>query len=1102
MPKKRKIGFDKLPGPVVESFIPLQDFITGEILRDDVGNPLVTEERGTLASAAQMDNSLPVLINTQSSQGISPINIAEIFPETSQVSSSLLGVPRAETQLSLFSDVSTYGLDSSNWDYYIFSLPIFYPSEWYTRENPIFGRRSRASFNEATDEQALYLKAYPVQYTYPYGPRDTRRYNEILFRNYLNFIAIGKMLYNYFSTVDNRKYKVFAENNFINDTIKIVNAQNEEVTDYSFDPNPTRLGTIIGSSSFYDVTYGDDLQSAFDAIERFTQSYNQIVGGIFSYPTTDSNVIFLDNSINAARDRVSPGYSFRGQYFGVLESKQTFRYQPGRISGFTFGVRSKNDTTTNENFIEWGCANDTDQYMFQIRGADFNIVRRSTIPLPESTLLRMGLSAADQTATPVRSQTLDNAQAMYELVIKRDQFNGDRLDFSGPSKYQVKFEKVTMFKIEFGWYGAIGAKFYAYVPVDHNEARWVLIHTLVIENGIGQPCLQNPDFKFRYTLSIINTANMLEPMYIYKYGSSYYIDGADEGTVYMQSTASEVIDFSANTPVLTLHTKKSNNNRDGIAVLNRKKVYPTSISINSSQITKVDIKEIISSPDGFHYFYAPSLQNGISPNTRTVELEISADRSEVTMLQNDAIFTEEDNDSKIIADGICNAYISYDDNETVAKIKRRNEYKLIDTQFFAEESTKTDGTVISLSNHVFTARLTNYNHTVVASQIPIVENNFKIHFLNPNSRDIRNFAEFAISITDKIPSMVDEQLKFNVDQADGGTDYDFSKELYVEWSQYEDQINVQGQEIGDWDPTYGIKLEIDPRLDRPTGVDSGRASVVIGKIFYDEYEYETANNLGNNQYELVFSTQSTAPSISQIDLDNNIDLGVNESSTGIIFKDLGTVFTDIVNGIGVEKFKITIEGDISILDNNNRKFQLKSVSLQDGWTVESFNINNTPRFTDKSFFISKKIRFNINQQYLVIGLKDRARINNIIVEEITPITRYAHTPKWITSFPDIIKFSGGSTMELSPASYQEISNSSGIRYDTQLLQPLRPGENISSFFVDQSDTSPINLSNIFERDRRTLTPGIYNNRVLVFSADRVGDSPSGKIELGISIKEQ
>ena len=42
---------------------------------------------------------------------------------------------------------------------------------------------------------------------------------------------------------------------------------------------------------------------------------------------------------------------------------------------------------------------------------------------------------------------------------------------------QLDQRNVTMWKIEFGWYGAIGARFYAYIPTGAGEARWVVVHT-------------------------------------------------------------------------------------------------------------------------------------------------------------------------------------------------------------------------------------------------------------------------------------------------------------------------------------------------------------------------------------------------------------------------------------------------------------------------------------------------------------------------------------------------------------------------------------------------------------------------------------------------
>jgi hypothetical protein len=54
-----------------------------------------------------------------------------------------------------------------------------------------------------------------------------------------------------------------------------------------------------------------------------------------------------------------------------------------------------------------------------------------------------------------------NSTPMWETVIPRTKFNGDSLLGTGPSGYILSFENVTMYKIEYSWYGAIGAKFYA-----------------------------------------------------------------------------------------------------------------------------------------------------------------------------------------------------------------------------------------------------------------------------------------------------------------------------------------------------------------------------------------------------------------------------------------------------------------------------------------------------------------------------------------------------------------------------------------------------------------------------------------------------------------
>ena len=187
MSKQIKIGFDKVPAPVTKQYTQLVD-IEGTKLFDAAGNPLVTEEETSLGKFTSSANALSVFTNNTPNDGGS-IPVVEQFPATSEVSSSLLGIPRAEEQLALFSDVATYGLDEDQWSYYTHADQV-HPREWYRKENPVYGRREHPSFNEGSTEQALYLKSYPSQYGFPTGTRESRLQEPTGgMKKYMNFIA-------------------------------------------------------------------------------------------------------------------------------------------------------------------------------------------------------------------------------------------------------------------------------------------------------------------------------------------------------------------------------------------------------------------------------------------------------------------------------------------------------------------------------------------------------------------------------------------------------------------------------------------------------------------------------------------------------------------------------------------------------------------------------------------------------------------------------------------------------------------------------------------------------------------------------------------------
>lgn len=282
----------------------------------------------------------------------------------------------------------------------------------------------------------------------------------------------------------------------------------------------------------------------------------------------------------------------------TLKSIRAFRYQPGRISGFTYGVKVSEIGAGPGTILEFGVENDTDSYMFRLaNGALFSIVRRSTIPLEDTEFLNSA-EYAGNTRTIVRSGTVQ-----YETVIEQKIMNGDPLGGEGETGYLINPDTVTMYKIEFGWYGAIGARFYAYVPVENDECRWVTLHTLVIENQLGKPCLADPFFYFKYRLKVQDSSAIRVDQYVNKFGASYYIDGYDEGTLYSLNAQSKVRNlpspgFSESktqlnaidwTTIMGVKPRQFLVNRFGTELYNKKEIFPQNFFVYSQQDCEVKI---------------------------------------------------------------------------------------------------------------------------------------------------------------------------------------------------------------------------------------------------------------------------------------------------------------------------------------------------------------------------------------------------------------------------------------------------------------------------------------------------------------------------------
>jgi hypothetical protein len=129
-----------------------------------------------------------------------------------------------------------------------------------------------------------------------------------------------------------------------------------------------------------------------------------------------------------------------------------------------------------------------------------------------------------------------------EISVKRP---GDKVILKGQtltdaSVYDVDFSKVTMWKIDFSWYGAVGALFLCYVPVGNGEARWVRVHHMRASNQLDVASLGNATLPITYlTHSGLNNGLPGNKSTLVKYGASHYIDGGDKGTVKLLSKSSD-----------------------------------------------------------------------------------------------------------------------------------------------------------------------------------------------------------------------------------------------------------------------------------------------------------------------------------------------------------------------------------------------------------------------------------------------------------------------------------------------------------------------------------------------------------------------------------
>jgi len=1005
--------------------------------------------------------------------------VAEQFKETSEVSTTLLGVNRAEVQLALFANVSSYGLDPDEFEFYTYNGG-YNISSWENRENETYGNRYLSTLTEETQESGIKITAFPVPYTYPFGPLFEKLglYNKTYFNQYIKFIEAGNKLYDYFDGPNGSGYPDTWKKKFL----------------------PKSVATLVGN----DVEYTAGISTAFKQIDKWTETWRDIDDKKLIDPVTNS-VFTFDTVTQICLDAIDnftsrPGYSSSNIRYGYLQSRRVFRYQPGRISGFTFGLRSSVEPVSGV-VLEWGVSNSTDQYVFQIDKGNLYIIRRSTVRLENSALARSGLKDTDQKY--ILSGDPYDSQKYYTIKIPRDNFNGDSLDGRGKSGYNLRADKVTMYKIEFGWYGAIGARFYAYIPTDSGDARWVVIHTLVIENSLEGPCLRDSYFRFKYSLLITDMIRIRTPQYLYKYGSSYYIDGGDEGTtqIYSASSKQKTISGISTRTVLGIYPKKDLYNRDGIAIKNKKLIIPTELNLSTDSLTEFKVLTCTACP-GFGHVYTP----GIAKTESGKYLDIQFTSPDTFTVIGDTRITADDLNAKIIAPSIYNAYISSVNELTqTATIKGFTGIYgfVLGSRKIASSDNKVYDRAAGITTTISTGvaypypiRLSKYD-CYAASDFGFTGSQIDIQFVNPSIDDkYDHFADYLIGVTNRKPVVTDPNILngFIVGGASTtvlpSTDILFGEHTHS--YAYGDENGIEygeGWPSGDPPRRMAIDYRI-PSLANPAGGICSKVTVTVqdSTPIINVSQYNVNPKTGVNDGNIYIQVQGNSlPPSSQISYDGG-EVALDQN---------GTVSIPGAKYVGVTSTYTSGSNSFTYIRIS------QSLGVSNPFTILIRPVNISARGEINS---TKLFNYNPFPLYVVAQLRDYAQINNISVKETIGDFVRTIAPKWYTRDGDPVEITNANgnadTLGSAPTNFKEINRQSSALIDIQNEQRLRPSVDRDTLYVGANTTKRIDMKKIFGSEKRVITPDNNNIEATFICARKLDGSGNGTVEASVNFKEQ
>jgi len=447
------------------------------------------------------ENSLPVVI--ASDQEAVPVVVQN--QQISEVSLSLLGIPRAETALGIFADVTTYDIN---------------PNEWQSEGGGTTSHIASESAAKITVGTAV-TNNYQILSSKRFFRYQPGRVSAATFGTRVNITT---------DYTDIKKFGAFDKRDGY--YIEVQGGGQTSITDKETNCYCVRRTSALESNEpgirTANLTDGDRGTAGVDLV---------IVRAGLTY----IHAALFDRSLQGAGNNIGGNASSNGAATvaaSFLTVPNDYRYT------YEYRVPRKffsHDRLDGENRTQY--------YSDRTPGrSSFTVSISGTAGSP---IVSYGNSTAVTTEEG-------------DIVTRQSVWSGD-------------FSKVTMFKVEYSWYGAVGGHFLAYVPdaTTAGEARWVRMHHIRASNQLTSPSLANPTLPISYLVQKGTSGNENS---LYKYGASYYIDGGDKGTIVARSqsnTADRSVGTSG-TMLLALRTKNAIN-----SVRNRMQVYPTRLGLGS-----------------------------------------------------------------------------------------------------------------------------------------------------------------------------------------------------------------------------------------------------------------------------------------------------------------------------------------------------------------------------------------------------------------------------------------------------------------------------------------------------------------------------------------